>query len=65
MVKLLIIEDSEETKELLKVILHNESNIEIYEASTLKDGMKIITLKKPNIILLDLNLPDGNGSYVS
>ncbi|ADO84100.1 response regulator transcription factor [Ilyobacter polytropus] len=64
MVKVLIIEDSEETVELLKVILRNENNIEIYEASSVKEGMKIITLKKPNIILLDLNLPDGNGSYV-
>ncbi|WP_319201009.1 response regulator transcription factor [uncultured Ilyobacter sp.] len=64
MVKILIIEDSEETTELLKVILHKENNIEIFEASSVKEGMKIITLKKPNIILLDLNLPDGNGSYV-
>jgi DNA-binding response OmpR family regulator len=64
MIKLLIVEDSEETRELLKVILANEENLIIYEASSLKEGMKILDVKKPNIILLDLNLPDGNGSVL-
>ena len=64
MIKLLIVEDSEETRELLKVILDNEKNLIIYEASSLKEGLKIIDAEKPNIILLDLNLPDGNGSTI-
>ncbi len=64
MIKLLIVEDSEETRELLKVILNNEENLIIYEASSLKEGKKILNKEKPHIILLDLNLPDGIGSVL-
>ena len=64
MIKLLIIEDSEETVDLIRLILSNESDIKIFDANTVKDGMDLIKKDAFDIILLDLSLPDGNGTYV-
>ena len=57
MINLLIIEDSEETRDFLKVILSEETNINILEASSVAEGLKIVKKEIPNIILLDLSLP--------
>lgn len=64
MINLLIIEDSEETRDFLKVILSDEININILEASSVAEGLKIVKKEIPNIILLDLSLPDGSGSSI-
>lgn len=42
MIKLLIVEDSEETVDLIKLILSNETDIKILDASTIKDGMNLV-----------------------
>lgn len=42
MIKLLIIEDSEETVDLIRLILSNENDIRIFDANTIKDGMDLI-----------------------
>ena len=64
MIKLLIIEDSEETVDLIRLILSNESDIKIFEANTINEGINSIKKDIFDIILLDLSLPDGNGTYV-
>ena len=64
MIKLLIIEDAEETVDLIRLILSNENDIRIFDANTIKDGMDLIKKDAFDIILLDLSLPDGNGTYV-
>jgi len=64
MIKTLIIDDSEETRELLKTILEKETNLIIYEASSIKNALEIFDIEKPSIILLDMHLPDGNGSIL-
>lgn len=64
MINLLIIEDSEETRDFLKVIFSEEKNINILEASSVAEGLKTVKKEIPNIILLDLSLPDGSGSSI-
>ena len=64
MIKLLIIEDSEETVDLIRLILSNESDIKIFDANSIKDSINLIKKDIFDIILLDLSLPDGNGTYV-
>lgn len=64
MIKVLTIEDSEETRDILKIILSEEKSIKFLEASSIKEGMEILKKENPEIILLDLSLPDGNGSYI-
>lgn len=64
MIKLLVIEDSEETVDILRILFSTENNIHFLAASSIQEGMKILKKESPEIILLDLSLPDGNGSYV-
>ena len=64
MIKLLIVEDSEETVDLIRLILSNESDIKIFEANSIKEGISSVKKDIFDIILLDLSLPDGNGTYV-
>ena len=64
MLKLLIIEASEETVDLIRLILSNESDIKIFEANSIKEGISSVKKDIFDIILLDLSLPDGNGTYI-
>ena len=64
MIKLLIVEDSEETVDLIRLILSNEADIKISDANTIKDAMNLVKKDMFDIILLDLSLPDGNGTYI-
>lgn len=64
MAKILIVEDIEETRELLKFILSDLNNMNFFESSSLEDAKIMLSREEPDIILLDLNLPDGNGTQL-
>ena len=64
MIKLLIIDDSEETRELLKMVFSKNNNLDISEAYSLASALEQLKKSTPDIILLDLSLPDGNGSEI-
>lgn len=58
--KILIIEDEEETIEFLKECLKLEGYEVIYSTNG-REGFQKILKEKPNLILLDLGLPDVDG----
>lgn len=58
--KILIIDDEEGFRTLLTRIISLEG-YEVYEAGTLKLALEILKLKRVDIILCDVKLPDGNG----
>ena len=60
--KVLIIDDEADIRFLLKraLVSHNYS---VVEAENLKKGLELYDQTKPDIIILDVNLPDGNGIY--
>lgn len=57
--RILIIEDDETIRMGLKYFLENE-NFEILEAGNIATGLFLLE-DQPDLILLDLGLPDGNG----
>lgn len=61
--KLLIIEDHEPTRLMLNKVLADD-NIEILQAATVKDSIKILSEQQVDCIILDLLLPDGIGSDI-
>lgn len=59
-IKILHIEDEEMYQELVREILM-EQGFEIYSAGTGTEGLEILEDVKPDLLILDINLPDADG----
>src|SRR5258707_4492549 len=61
-IKVLIVDDIPETRENLKKLLAFESDIEVVgTASTGREGLELAKDLLPDIILMDINMPDMDG----
>ena len=58
--KILIVEDDIDIMEVLFLSIQN-AGYEVIQASTISEGWKCFQLHQPDMALLDVNLPDGNG----
>ena len=58
--RVLIIEDEAQIRRILKNAMTDEG-CHVSEAATIKDGLKQAGATNPELILLDLGLPDGDG----
>ncbi len=63
MTKVLIVDDEESIRRVLKMNLEAK-NYEVAEAASASDGLVKLAAFKPNIVILDLGLPDKNGFEV-
>ncbi len=61
--KLLLIEDDSAVCALLRSYL-KETNFRLTEAHTAQEGLTAAVEKRPDLIILDLGLPDGDGVQV-
>jgi len=63
MIKIIIIDDESRARIAIEnIILSNLKDVEIVDrAEDVKSGLNSILKHKPNIVLLDINLPDGTG----
>jgi pilus assembly protein CpaE len=62
MIRVMIVDDIPETRENLKKLLAFEPDIEVVgTASTGREGVDLALAKKPDIILMDINMPDMDG----
>lgn len=59
-IKILIIDDEVQIRRFIRVSLE-ANNYEVIEASSGQVGIDLSTIEKPNLILLDLGLPDMDG----
>jgi two-component system, NtrC family, response regulator len=57
---ILLIDDEEKLRHLLKRIIGLEG-FTVFEADTLKAGLRILEREPIQVILCDVKLPDGNG----
>ncbi|ESQ80359.1 response regulator [Asticcacaulis sp. YBE204] len=60
MTTVLIIEDETDIRRYLRATL-TAQDYEVLEASTAKEGLQKLTLNRPDLIILDLGLPDTDG----
>lgn len=58
--KILIIEDDETLNEGIAMTLEGDET-QVLRAGCLSEGKRLFEEQKPDLILLDVNLPDGNG----
>ena len=62
-IKILIVEDLESDRFSYKRYLQSdpEQKYQIAEAETLEEGLELWRSQQPDVVLLDINLPDGDG----
>jgi len=56
----LIVEDEKEIRRFLRIALEGES-LRVFDAETLQRGLIEAATRKPDLVILDLGLPDGDG----
>jgi two-component system, LytTR family, response regulator len=63
MIRGVIIDDEQNARDTLRILLNNYcSNVELVgEANDVKSGLDCILRKKPNLVFLDIEMPDGDG----
>ncbi|NFN19606.1 MULTISPECIES: response regulator transcription factor [unclassified Clostridium] len=59
--KILIVDDEIEILKLLETVLKKEGFNNVYTAKTLKEGLAEFNRVKPELVILDIMLPDGDG----
>lgn len=59
----LIIDDEKQIRRLLRLALEGADH-QVYEAATGQAGLSEIALRRPDVVLLDLGLPDMEGATV-
>jgi len=62
-IKILIVDDDNTFRYIIKKIL-TKVGYEVAEADCGKEGLRIVGIEKPNLVLLDIDLPDINGYEV-
>ena len=60
MINVLIIEDEHAIRRFLRTALEADA-LRVYDAATLQRGLLEAATRKPDLIILDLGLPDGDG----
>lgn len=55
-----LVEDDQDISEMI-VILLTEFNLDVKSSSTLSEFRRMISKEVPDLILMDIMLPDGNG----
>lgn len=60
-IKLLIIDDEQEIAALLRTVLKREGFEQVHTASSVNEGLNLFKRVLPDLVLLDIMLPDGNG----
>jgi CheY-like chemotaxis protein len=61
---ILYVEDHASNRALIEAIIARHHHLKLHMATNLKDAMNYIHNQSPDILLLDLNLPDGSGELL-
>ena len=59
--RILIIDDEEDVKDIARMGLEMAADWQVITASTGKEGLKLAQSKQPEVILLDLMMPEWDG----
>ena len=61
-IKVLLVDDHEVVRQGLRALLESRDNIEVVgEAGTVEDGIRRVGFDSPDVVVMDVRLPDGSG----
>ncbi len=63
-IKVFILEDEKEIIDILRLYLEKEG-YEVYSSTAAKDGLSLMEEVNPDVLLLDIGLPDENGFEIA
>ena len=58
--RILVVEDHEENRRILRILL-THAGFELIEAETGEDGVRLAEAERPDLILMDIQLPGVDG----
>lgn len=61
--KILLVDDEPDLLKLVSDILIDDGFINIVTATTVKDGISVSKNERPDLAILDVMLPDGDGFF--
>ncbi|MEP0805382.1 MAG: response regulator transcription factor [Chloroflexota bacterium] len=65
-IRLLLVDDHEVVRSGLRMLLENEADMEIVgEANTGRQALELVQALKPNVVIMDITLPDLSGIEVT
>jgi len=59
-----VVDDTPEARRLIRRILQSQGDFEIFEASNGREGVELITKELPDLVILDLMMPEMDGYAV-
>ncbi len=59
--KILLVDDHRELREMIRQILEESGYHKVYTAASCAEGRKLFWEVKPDLVILDIMLPDGDG----
>jgi threonine synthase len=62
--RVVIVDDSPESRRLIRRILQSQGDFQIFEASNGKSGLEVIQRELPDLVILDLMMPEMDGFAV-
>lgn len=62
--KIVIVEDTAEARRLIRRILQSQGNFTILEAENGREGLELVTRELPDLVVLDLMMPEMDGFTV-
>jgi DNA-binding NarL/FixJ family response regulator len=63
--RVLVVDDHAEFRTAATALLHAEGFVVVGEAATAKQATELAEQQRPDVVVLDIRLPDGNGFAVA
>ncbi|HUE99675.1 MAG TPA: pyridoxal-phosphate dependent enzyme [Anaerolineales bacterium] len=62
--RVVVVDDTSEARRLIRRILQSQGDFEIFEATNGREALELVTRERPDLIILDLMMPEVDGFAV-